>query len=315
MIFLWLAVSLTFLAVFCLSVVVFFPSVAESYSLSKRIGTQVQSVARKRESVSLAQIFRSISQAVAPKELAERFEYDLIKAGVPLKGEEGLTLWAASLLGAGLLVFIITRDFISSLIVMIIGLAVPYFLLRSATEKRLAKFDSQISGALIIMANSMRAGFSFMQALEMVGKEMGDPISSEVRRVLREMHLGVSTEEALNNMAMRVGSADFDMVVTAILIQRQVGGNLAEVLGNISSTIRSRIQLAGEVRVLTAQGKMSGLIIGLLPVFVAMMFYFINKEYMIMLFTDPRGIMMLGVGIVLEIVGLLIIRKVIDISL
>lgn len=315
MIFLYFAISLTFLAVFCLSVVVFFPSVAESYGLSKRIGTQVQGVAREREPISPSQLFRNISQAVAPKELADRFEYDLIKAGVPLKGEEGLTLWAASLLGAGLLVFVITRDFISSLIVMIIGLAVPYFLLRSATAKRLAKFDNQISGALIIMANSMRAGFSFMQALEMVGKEMGDPISSEVRRVLREMHLGVSTEDALNNMAKRVGSEDFDMVVTAILIQRQVGGNLAEVLGNISSTIRSRIQLAGEVRVLTAQGKMSGLIIGLLPVFVAMMFYFINKEYMIMLFTDPRGIMMLGVGIVLEIVGLLIIRKVIDISL
>lgn len=315
MIFLYFAISLTFLAVFCLSAAVFFPSITDSISLSKRIGTQVQGVVKERESVSFSQLFRNISQAVAPKELAERFEYDLIKADVPLKGEEGLTLWAASLLGAGILFFIITRDFISSLIVMIIGLAVPYFLLRSATVKRLAKFDNQIGGALIIMANSMRAGFSFIQSLEMVGKEMGDPMSAEVRRVLREMHLGVSTEDALNNMAKRVGSEDFDMVVTAILIQRQVGGNLAEVLGNISSTIRSRIQLAGEVRVLTAQGRLSGLIIGLLPVVVAMALYFINKEYLILLFTDPRGIMMLGVGIVLEIVGLLIIRKVIDISL
>jgi tight adherence protein B len=154
-----------------------------------------------------------------------------------------------------------------------------------------------------------------MQALEMVGQEMGDPMSSEVRRVLREMHLGLPTEQALLNMGERVGSKDFDMVITAILIQRQVGGNLAEVQGNISNTIRSRIQLAGEVKTLTAQGRLSGLLIGFLPVFLCMALYFLNKEYIMILFTDPRGLMLLGIGVVAEIVGVLLINKIVDIKM
>lgn len=268
-----------------------------------------------RERISYKALLRKISQVLAPKGLAARFETDMIKAGIPLKGEEATMLWLLLLLVPSLLVLLLTRDLIGALLVMALGLAVPFFVLKSVSAKRLAKFDQQISGALVILANSMRAGFSFMQALEMVGKEMEDPMAGEVRRVLREMHLGVPTEQALVNMGERIGSKDFDLVITAILIQRSVGGNLAEVLDNISETIRGRIQLAGEVKVLTAQGKISGLVIGLLPVCLCILLYFINKEYILLLFTDPRGLIMVAAALVSQVVGLLLIKRIVDIQL
>lgn len=116
-------------------------------------------------------------------------------------------------------------------------------------------------------------------------------------------------------MGERVGSKDLDLVVTAILIQRQVGGNLAEVLTNISGTIRGRIQLARELRVLTAQGKISGMIIGLLPFFLGILLFIINRDYILTLFTDSRGLMLLGAGVVSQVIGLLLVRKIVDIKM
>lgn len=318
MIILWAAVILSFFAVLSVLAVLFYSSAAKRISLSKRIETHTRgpgSKDRHTRAISYKDLLRNLSRNIAPKGLAANFEVDLIKADIPLKGEEAIMLWLFILIVPSLSVLVLTRDFLATLLVICLGLAVPFFVIKVATSKRLIKFDNQISGALVIMANSMRAGFSFLQALEMVGKEMGDPMSSEVRRVLREMHLGVPTEEALINMGKRVGSEDFDMVITAILIQRQVGGNLAEVLGNISSTIRNRIQLASEVKVLTAQGKISGLLIGLLPIFICVAIFFMNREYIQILFTDPRGLTMLGIGLAGEIIGLLVIRRIVDIKM
>lgn len=287
-------------------------------NLYRRIEAHTQSRgfhSQDRERISYKRLLRNISRAAAPKGLAARFEADMIKAGVPLKGEEATMLWILLLLVPPLLILMFTRDLIGALLVMALGLAVPFFMLKWVSTKRLTKFDQQISGALVIMANSMRAGFSFLQALEMVGKEMEDPMAGEVRRVLREMHLGVPTEQALINMGERIGSKDFDLVVTAILIQRSVGGNLAEVLDNISGTIRGRIQLAGEVKVLTAQGKISGLVIGFLPVCLCIMLYFINKEYILLLFTDLRGLMLVAAALAAQVFGLILINRIVDIKL
>jgi tight adherence protein B len=319
MIIIWAAAVLSFFAVFSILLAVYFSPAAQRRSLSQRIQNLTQSSSaqerRTKEPRSYKTLLRNLSRTIAPKGLAARFESDLIKAGILLKGEEAVTLWLLLLVVPAAAVLILGRDIVAALLVMAIACAVPFFLLKSATAKRIARFDSQISDALVIMANSMRAGFSFLQALEMVGKEMEDPMSSEVRRVLREMQLGVPTEKALTNMGERVGSEDFDLVITAILIQRQVGGNLAEVLTNISSTIRGRIQLGREVKVLTAQGKMSGLVIGILPIILCILLYFINKEYILLLFTDPRGLLLLGAGIALQIFGLLVIKRIVDIQM
>jgi tight adherence protein B len=164
------------------------------------------------------------------------------------------------------------------------------------------------------MSNALRAGFSFMQAMDMVGREMPDPISKEFSRTYREISLGAITEEALQKMVKRVSSDDLDLLVTAVLIQRQVGGNLAEVLDNISHTIRERIRIKGEIRTLTAQGRISGLIIGIIPPCLIVLLLLINPSYMQPLLYTQLGWMMLAAGACTEFIGILLIKKIISID-
>jgi len=270
---------------------------------------------RKRTVGHLKGLLRQISRIFAARGLAVRVEGKLIRAGIPLKGEEGITLWLLSIVVPALLVLVFLRDPALAMLVGVSGAIIPLVFVNGAINRRLSRFEAQIGSALIIIANSLRAGFSFLQALEMVSREMPDPIASEFRRVLREMNLGTPMEQALMNLSKRVGSSDLDLVVTAVLIQRQVGGNLAEVLDNISGTIRERIRVAGEVKTLTAQGRISGIIIGFLPVFLALILFLINREYIVTLFTDSRGLMLLAAGLVSQVLGLLFIKKIVDIRL
>jgi len=171
-----------------------------------------------------------------------------------------------------------------------------------------------LGDALGLVANSLRTGYGFMQALDMVSREMPAPIAPEFGRVLKEMNLGLSTEDAMSNLTTRVNSDDLNLVITAVLIQRQVGGNLAEVLDNIANTIRERVKLKGEVQTLTAQGRISGMIIGGLPFALGVFIYVINPGYMQVLFTNPMGKIVLGVAFVSQVFGMLIIRKIVDIK-
>jgi len=318
MIYLWLSSFLVFFTILVIVMLVQYTPLAQRQYIARRIKNYAKGPeffeSKTRTSFSLKQLLEKAS-SIAPRGLAEKMDIDLIKAGVPLKGQEALTIWLLLLLIPAAIVFILSRDVVNTGLVISLAFALPYFLLRNATSKRLQEFNNQISDALLIMANSMRAGFSFLQALEMVAKEMKNPIAGEVQRVLREMHLGVPVDQALINMGQRVGSKDFDLVITAILIQRQVGGNLAEILDNISFTIRERIQLTGEVKVLTAQGKISGLVIGLLPICLTVMLYLVNKEYILLLFTDPRGLMMVGGALISQVIGFIFVRRIVDIKL
>lgn len=319
MIVMWAIVFLTFCTTWVVILLVYNSATQERRTIAKRIQTHTtfpdETLRQKRAPKSLKVLFKDASRVFVSRGLALKAETDLVRAGIPLSGEEGLMLWALMFGAAGILSYILSRDVGTVVVFMALAGAAPFFILKFVTGKRIEKFDHQICSALVIMANSLRAGFSFMQALEMVGKEMTDPIASEFRRVLREMNLGVPTEQALVNMGTRVGSKDLDLVVTAILIQRQVGGNLAEVLTNISDTIRGRFQLAREVKVLTAQGRISGMVIGLLPVILTIILYLINKDYIIPLFTDPRGLAMLGLSVLSQLVGLMFIRKIVDVQM
>ena len=176
-------------------------------------------------------------------------------------------------------------------------------------------FNRQLGDALIIIANSLRTGYSFMQAMDMVAREMKPPISSEFSRTVKEMNLGTTTEIALGNMAKRIDSEDLDLVFTAVLIQRQVGGNLSEVLDNIARTIRERVRIRGEIRTLTAQGRMSGLIVGLLPVAMGFVIYLLNPEYIRVLFSHPIGRLMLIAATVSQVIGIILIRRIVDIEI
>ena len=166
----------------------------------------------------------------------------------------------------------------------------------------------------MMVANAMRAGFSFLQAMDLISKEMEPPISDEFRHVMRDINLGATVERALDDMDKRVGSPDFSLVVTAVLIQQQVGGDLAHILDTISETIQDRIRIRREVRTLTAQGRMSGWVLAALPVVTGLLISAISPGYMDPLLTNRVGHIAIAIAIVLEIIGFFIIQRIVNID-
>ena len=231
------------------------------------------------------------------RRLGKYVDKKLEEADILLRGEEFVVVVVTVVLAAIFFITIITLNVTAGLLAGLIAGILPFLILDNARSKRLMNFNGQISDALTIMSNSLRSGFSFIQAMDMVRKELPDPIKKEFTRTFREINLGTSTEEALGNLSTRVNSEDLDLVITAVLIQRQVGGNLAEVLDNISETLRERIRMKREIRTLTAQGRISGLIIEMLPIFMAVFLFFTNKQYIMQLFTDRIGQIMLAVAV------------------
>lgn len=246
--------------------------------------------------------------------LNQEVDKSLMHADIPLKSEEFIFMVAAASLGTGTLSAVLLGNPAFGVLLTISAALTAALWLRMAIIKRTNKFNTQIGDALVLIANSLRSGHSFLQAMDTVRKEMPPPIAREFGRTFQEMHLGTPTEEALQNLAQRVDSEDLDLVVTAVVIQRQVGGNLAEVLDNIAGTIRERIRIKGEIRTITAQGKMSGLVIGMLPPALAAILTTINPSYLKELFTHPLGLYMLATAVTMEIIGILLIRKIVNIE-
>jgi tight adherence protein B len=211
---------------------------------------------------------------------------------------------------------------------LVLGFFLPKIYLKMRQRGRLNAFNGQLGDGITLMANGLRAGYSLLQAMEAVGREMPEPMSLEFRRVVREVGLGVSNERAFNNLLRRVPSSDLDLMVTAINVQQEVGGNLAEILEIIGFVIRERVRIKGEIQVLTAQGQLSGWIISGLPVVLGLILYAMNPEYigrMIYscadrglapdaLCSQPCGWIMVGVAILGIISGFFAIQKVIDIE-
>ena len=196
---------------------------------------------------------------------------------------------------------------------MFLCTAIPYFLVARTKAARLEKIEQQLPDALDLMGRSMRAGHAFPTALKLVGEEMSDPLADEFRTVFDEVNFGVSMSDALMNLAARVPSTDLRYFVIAVLIQRETGGNLTELLGSISAIIRDRLKLLGQVRVLSAEGRMSAWVLGLLPFGSAALMNIVNPEFMSVLYTDPAGQKMVGIALSLLVVGIFFIRKVIRI--
>lgn len=243
-----------------------------------------------------------------------RTEHRLVQAGLPLKSQEFLVICLGSALIFGLLL-LWKSGLVGAVTGGFCGYHVPHVFLRIKIKRRTKAFNDQLGDTLILIANALRTGYSFMQAVEMVAREMLPPISFEFGRTLQEMNLGVPTESAMTNMAKRVDSDDLDLVITAVLIQRQVGGNLAEVLDSIASTIRERIRIKGEIKTLTAQGRMSGVIISLLPIALLVALKLINPNYVDLLFTHQIGQVMLGIAIIGQVLGVIAIQKIVNIDI
>ena len=255
----------------------------------------------------------AIAKALGRLQHGRRIELLMQQADWPIRGTEFeaiLLLWGGLV---GLITFLVTLKgamfFAGALAGILMGLA----LLGLRIRRRRKKFTNQLGDMLTMVANALRAGFSFMQAFELISREMDAPMGREVQLVVNEVNLGNTLESALDNMQRRVASPDFELVVTAVLIQRQVGGDLASILDTISETIAERIRMRREVMTLTVQGRLSGLVLALIPIAVGMAMEIINPNYLRPLFTDELGRMFVVGAIVLEIIGFLIIRKIVDI--
>ena len=245
---------------------------------------------------------------------ARGLDLKMQQAGIPLLGTEFVLLMVISAIIAGAVGIILSDRWHVGIMaaVMVVALEYIYILLR--IERRAASFTNQLGDCLMMIANALRAGFSFLQAIELISKEMEPPVSEEFKHVVRDVGLGTPVERALTEMDRRVGSPDFSLVVTAVLIQQQVGGDLARILDTISETIQDRIRMRREVKVLTSQGRMSGWILVLLPIAVGLFMTSMNPGYLDPLFHDSIGRIILAITIVMEIIGAVVINRIVDID-
>jgi tight adherence protein B len=210
-------------------------------------------------------------------------------------------------------------------IVLLVGAVIGFFLPRFYVKRRqggrLNQFNKQLPDTITLLANALRAGSSFLQAVELVVRESRPPISTEFQRVIREVNLGLPFEKALENMVRRVKSEDLDLMATAISIQYQVGGNLAEILDSIAYTIRERVRIKGEIRTLTAQQRISGYVVAFLPIGLTGILFLIAPGFMTPMFDPavniagiPTGVVLMAVGGTMMFIGFMIIRKIVDIE-
>jgi tight adherence protein B len=251
----------------------------------------------------------TVTKLLGGGHLTERLLDELTEAGMVIRPSEFIGIMAGVVIVTQIAAILVYRTLLGHVLFGLIGVAVPVLVLMSKQQKRRAAFESQIPNALLLIASSLRSGFSFPRAMQMIAQEMPPPISQEFQRVLDETNVGRSLQDALGDVVKRVQSYDFDLVVTAVLIQLSVGGNLADVLEAISATIRERVQIMGEMRSLTVEGKLSGIIMLLLPIFLGLALSVMNPDYMSVMFEEPLGRLMLGVGAVFQVLGALVIKK------
>lgn len=238
----------------------------------------------------------------------------LLESGSKLKPEEFLALRFLSAAGLGLIGLFLGITWYINTVLVIIGFAIPKIYLKQKRKKRLASVNYQLIEVLGMMANSMRAGFSFMQAMQLVGKEIPNPLGPEFDRVIRQAGLGVPLEDVFEEMEKRLPNKELEVVIRAILAQRRSGGNLAELLETMEGTIRGRVRILEELNTLTAQGRMSSWIITLLPVVLGLYLALVNREYFAPMLEHPLGWMMLFAGSAFIIIGWMAIQKIIRIE-
>ncbi len=217
-------------------------------------------------------------------------------------------------IASGGLVAVFVRFILAPIAAALVGLTFPFLMLRYRRSKRMKSFEEQFPDALDLLSRAIRAGHAFTTAMGMVASEAPDPIGPEFRKTYDEQNFGLPMKEALNNLAVRVPLLDVRFFVTAVLIQRDTGGNLAEILDNLSYVVRERFKVLRQVRVYTAHGRFTGYVLMALPPSLALVLMFINPEHMGLLFTERMGHVMLTIAVVLQIIGFVWIKKVVKIE-
>jgi tight adherence protein B len=280
--------------------------------VTRETGVAGEQVETQRGPSKLAE---SLEEAVAEKEFARNIRTVLARANLKLTVGEYLILTVTSILGTGLVFYLsMHQNLFLTLGGLVLGFFLPRFYVKHRQTKRLKEFGNQLGDSINLLANGLRSGYSLLQAMDAVATEMPPPISEEFRRVVREIGLGVSTEQAMQNMLRRIPSDDLDLMITAISVQHEVGGNLAEILETISHTIRERVRIKGEIRVLTSQQMISGYVVSVLPIGLGLILFVMNPSYMGAMFQDVCGIAMVAVGAVMITAGFFAIRKIVSID-
>lgn len=265
-----------------------------------------------------AGLYGQIDRTMAARGAGAQWARDLARADVKMTvGEFYVARWVLGSVG-GLVGFAtpIGGRYLLAVVLAVVGYMAPPIYVRSRKNKRLGAFNAQLADTIQLLSSALRSGYSLLQAMELVAREGPAPVNGEFERVVREVGLGLSPEEALSNLVRRMQSDDLELLVTAINVQREVGGNLAEVLDSIANTIRERIKLKGEVRVLTSQQQYSGYIIGLLPVGLSLVLFIINPKYMLGVFSQTHwcGYTMFGCSGVMIVVGFILIQRIVNIN-
>jgi tight adherence protein B len=248
---------------------------------------------------------------------SEAVALQLERAGIPLRvGEYYMIRWsiAGIFFAAPFLFGVELFNLAVGVLLAIVGYWLPGQWVSNKRRKRTEAMNAQLVDLLGMVSNSLKSGYGMMQSFEFAGRQLPDPLGQEVRRMLREATLGLTAEQALHSLGARVDSKDMDMVITAINIQRSVGGNLAEILDNVAYTMRERERIRGEINTLTSQQKLTGVVIGGLPIFMFLIFMVINPDYMSLLFTTMAGRAIILVATVLEVMGYFTIKRIIAID-
>ncbi len=239
---------------------------------------------------------------------------ELARADLKLKVSEWQMFQMISILVMLVFGYIVFRNWVLAPLMGILGFFLPRFYLRFRQNQRLGAFNNMLSDAIVMLSNSLRAGYSFLQSMEVLSQEMPEPIAGEFGRVVREVGLGLTQQEALANVYRRIPSEDFDMMITAVNVQQEVGGNLAEILDTLAHTIRERVRIQGEIRVLVAQQMLSGYVVAFLPIALAIFLFLYNREYISRLYQEPCGWIMIGATVLMMSMGFFAIQKIVKIE-
>jgi tight adherence protein B len=277
--------------------------------------------------IAQSQALAQLNKVVEGRDFGANLSRELARADLKLKVSEYLAIWAGAVVGIPILFAVLSLVMpalgnpIALLLGAFLGFFLPRFWLKRRQNGRLNAFNKQLPDTITLIANALRAGSSFLQAIELVVRESRPPISTEFARVIREVNLGLPFETALENMVRRVKSDDLELMATAISIQHTVGGNLAEILDSIAFTIRERVRIKGEIRTLTAQQRMSGYVVGFLPIGLAGFIFIAAPKFFDPMFDShigvgglPAGVIILFLGGVMMFIGFMLIRKIVDIE-
>lgn len=293
----------------------------QKQSINKRLDNLVkvpgeaEEGAGKKANENLYKMLSTIGKNFTGLSFTDKLENDLDKADILLKVEEFIGLNILVAIGGGLIGFAFSGGGSTiTLFGFILSSIIPGLFVYYQKRAKAAMLSEEIGESLTGMSNSLRAGYSFQQAMDLVSKETQGPLGKEYRRTLREVNLGVTTEQALQNLINRVKNDDLELMISSVLIQRSIGGNLAEIFDKIADTIRQRIRMKGEVKVLTAQGRVSSWIIGLMPIALILVITLLNPNFLNMFFTTTIGRILLAGAAVSEIIGFVIINKIVNIE-